>query len=130
MLIKNDLNTTAQEYATTSLNSSKSYTEGQITDAKSYADSKAGTAYSNAQSYFNDIVYGSGGSAQAPTSDSILGYLDSVADDVEDLFTEIGSIDAQSLGLSYITDALLNGTTVSAGGLILTSLIQLGTTHP
>lgn len=130
LAIKTDLNTTAQGYATTSLNNSKSYTDGQITDTKSYADNKASTTYSNAQSYFNDIVYGSGGSAQAPTSDSILGYLNSLGDDVEDLFTEIGSIDVQSLGLSYITDALLNGTTIASGGLILTSLIQLGTTNP
>ena len=115
------LNTTAQGYATAALNS-----------AKSYADNTALNAISTAESYVQTLLWGNG-TAQDPASGTILkrlneiidlgGSLDTAVNNMEDTVTTMGTTVS---GMSYLTQALLNGSTASVGGLLLSSLIQLG----
>ena len=133
----NALNSTALGYANTAENNAKGYADtgdtNTLNSAKSYADTVAETAYDDALDYVTTSVIP--GVTQAYT-DAInaLGIPD-LKDDVsglsDDLDAAILRIQATEGGLSdlgYLSAALLNGQTVAVGGLVLSSLIQLGST--
>lgn len=112
-------------------------------DLKDYADTVSGNATNNAvntaETYFNNIVYGQGGTAQNPTSGSVLYAIKTLNDDLSSLDTTItgagglaSRIQDAEEGLSdlgYLAEALFDGNIVTAGGLLLGSLIQLGSKH-
>ena len=146
-----NINNTAQGYANTAQSNAEGYADNigtaansyadqaasdAETAAKAYADNVGSTSVQTAENYFNNIVYGEGGSAQQPTSGSILYTINNLGIDLSNLDDQINDtggladqIQTATQGLTdlgYLAEALLNGETVVAGGLIVSSLIQLG----
>ena len=147
----NNLNQTALGYANTAEGNAKSYADtgdtNTLDSAKSYADTVAGTAYDDALDYMTDNIVPSVTQAYTDAINAlgvpdIADRIGAAEEDVDGLEGDVsdlsGDLDAAILriqategGLSdlgYLSAALLNGQTVAAGGLILSSLIQLGST--
>lgn len=147
-----NLNTTAQGYANTAesnansyadgvgastLDDAKDYSDDNLQLAKDYADNIETSAINTAEDYFNTIVYGNGGTAEHPTSGSILYTINNLGDEYttlnnqinvgnNSLVSQINTLSGHLTDMGYLAEALLNGRTVIGGGLILSSLIQLG----
>lgn len=137
----------ADGVASTAEDNAKGYTDAREVIIKAYADNVGSSSVTSAQTYFNNIVYGNGGSAQNPTAGSILGLINGLDNDIlglgnsySDLYdqintgnnsivSQINALSGYLTDLGYLAEALWNGDTVTAGGLILSSLIQLGSKH-
>ena len=131
---------TAQGYANAAERNAKSYTDTRETIIKAYADSVGSNSVTSAENYFNNIVYGEGGSASSPATGSILDLINGLDNDYTSIYnqintgdnsivSQINSLTGHLTDLGYLTEALWDGDTVTAGGLILSSLIQLGSKH-
>ena len=147
----NSLNQTAFGYANTAEGNAKSYADtgdtNTLNSAKSYADTVAETAYDDALDYvtdsvipgvtraYTDAINALGVPDLASRLGTAEGDIDGLEGNVSDLSGDLDAailrIQATEGGLSdlgYLSAALLNGQTVAVGGLVLSSLIQLGST--
>ena len=97
----------------------KGYADTAEQQAKNYADQKASGAITSANTYVNTLLYGENGDASDPKSGSI-------AYAINTLGTNYDSLDTRLSDMGYLAKALWDGDTAVAGGLIASSLIQLG----
>lgn len=138
----------AQGYADDAESNAKDYTDTRETIIKNYADTvaetwatnKANAAVTSANAYVTNLLWGNG-SQSDPEEGSLLDIINSeifnVADDLSALDGQINGPNGLAADVSnalygisdlgYLKRALWDGDTAVAGGLIVSSLIQLGT---
>lgn len=108
---------TAQGYANTAEGNAKSYTDTRETIIKAYADSVGSNSVTSAENYFNNIVYGEGGSASSPATGSILDLINGLDNDYTSIYnqintgnnsivSQINSLTGHLTDLGYLTEAL------------------------
>lgn len=123
----NSINSTASGYASAAQAAAESTAQGYANtaenNAKGYADTKKSEAINeainSANTYVTTLLYGEGGDASNPESGSILYAINTLDGNYNNLDTRVSD-------MGYLARALWDGDTAITGGLIASSLIQLG----
>ena len=104
------------------LSTAQGYADSAEGNANNYADSVGATTLQSSKDYFNNNVLPGINSSISGLSTR----MGTAETDISNLATRVADAEGGLSDLGYLAAALLDGSTTVAGGLILSSLIQLG----